>query len=221
MDTHSKELFRMTLPAPNEESQSREFENLVYFPVDMGCTGVAIQQNQIVYFNSGERMIQFKEEIDNTMGVAEVDNLMIGPIRDSEGELRGVVQLGNKLNGEKITSQDVYEFGSLMPALGEIFKTTEEVRQFRNTSNGVLHRLIEMKSSLFGQIQQIDDNKMNNISRSVHQVTVLVKELIENKKKALLSDYSLQTEVFQQIKDNERKKIEAEEKAKLEQEGEK
>lgn len=62
------------------------------------------------------------------MGVSEVDNLMIGPIRDSEGELRGVVQLGNKLNGEKITKQDVYEFGSLMPALGEIFKTTEEVR---------------------------------------------------------------------------------------------
>jgi hypothetical protein len=45
-----------------------------------------------------------------------------------------------------------------------------------------------MKSSLFGQISQIDDNKMNNISRSMHQVTVLVKELIDNKKKALLSD---------------------------------
>ena len=123
------------------------------------------------------------------MGVSEVDNVMIGPIRDSEGLLRGVVQLGNKLNGEKITNQDVYEFGSLMPALGEIFKTTEEVRQFRNTSNGILHRLIEMKSSLFGQISQIDDNKMINISKSVHQVTVLVKELIENKKKALLSDH--------------------------------
>jgi hypothetical protein len=37
-------------------------------------------------------------------------------------------------------------------------------------------------------MQQIDDNKMYNISRSVHQVTVLVKELIDNKKKALLSD---------------------------------
>lgn len=93
----------------------------------------------------------------------------------------------------------MYEFGSLMPALGEIFKTTEEVRQFRNTSNSILHSLIEMKGSLFGQIQQIDDNKMSGISKSVHQVTVLVKELIENKKKALLSDYSLQTDVFSQI----------------------
>lgn len=36
--------------------------------------------------------------------------------------------MANKLNGEKITSQDVFEFGSLMPALGEIFKIAEEVR---------------------------------------------------------------------------------------------
>lgn len=58
--------------------------------------------------------------------------------------------MANKLNGEKITSQDVFEFGSLMPALGEIFKIAEEVRQFRNTSSGVHKRLIEMKDSIFG-----------------------------------------------------------------------
>jgi len=71
-----------------------------------------------------------------------------------------------------------------------------------------------MKGSLFGQIQQIDDNKMNNISRSVHQVTVLVKELIDNKKKALLSDQSLANEVFTHIR--ETKKMEERAKAKLE-----
>lgn len=50
-----------------------------------------------------------------------------------------------------------------MPALGEIFKTTEEVRQFKNTSNGILQRLIEMKSSLFGQIKTMDNNKFSDI----------------------------------------------------------
>jgi len=44
----------------------------------------------------------------------------------------------------------MHEFGSLMPALGEIFKTIAEVKQFKNTSNGVHQRLIEMKGSLFG-----------------------------------------------------------------------
>jgi hypothetical protein len=36
-------------------------------------------------------MNQYVDEIDNSMEVAEVSNLMIGPIRDSDGELRGVV----------------------------------------------------------------------------------------------------------------------------------
>ena len=42
VDTNSKELFKITLPSSNEDNQRREFENLVYFPIDMGCTGVAI-----------------------------------------------------------------------------------------------------------------------------------------------------------------------------------
>lgn len=34
----------------------------------------------------------------------------------------------NRLNGEKIADQDVFEIRSLMPALAEILKTVEEVR---------------------------------------------------------------------------------------------
>lgn len=86
-----------------------------------------------------------------------------------------------------------------MPALGEIFKTTEEVRQFKNTSNGILQRLIEMKSSLFGQIKTMDNNKFSDIQKSVQQVTVLVKEMIDNKKRALISDYSIATDVVNKI----------------------
>lgn len=43
------------------------------------------------------------------------------------------------MDGEKITNQDVIELEALMPALGEIFKTAEEVRQFTNISCGVHH----------------------------------------------------------------------------------
>ena len=89
----------------------------------MGCTGIAIKQNKIVYFNEGETCSDFQNEIDNSMGATDVESLLISPIVDSEGTLRGVVQMANKLNGEKITNQDIIEVGSLMPALGEIFKT--------------------------------------------------------------------------------------------------
>jgi len=82
------------------------------------------------------------------MGATDVESLLISPIVDSEGNLRGVVQMANKLNGEKITNQDIIEVGSLMPALGEIFKTAQEVREFQNVSSGIHKRLIEMKGSI-------------------------------------------------------------------------
>lgn len=44
--------------------------------------------------------------------------MLIGPIFDEEGCLHGVVQLVNKCHNEPITEKDVYEFGSLIPALG-------------------------------------------------------------------------------------------------------
>jgi hypothetical protein len=82
------------------------------------------------------------------MGATDVESLLISPIVDSEGNLRGVVQMANKLNVEKITNQDIIEVGSLMPALGEIFKTAQEVREFQNVSSGIHKRLIEMKGSI-------------------------------------------------------------------------
>jgi hypothetical protein len=52
-----------------------------------------------------------------------------------------VIQLVNKQGGEKITQKDVDEFGLLMPALGEIFKTIENVRRSRKVSAGVNEKL--------------------------------------------------------------------------------
>ena len=104
--------------------------------------------------------------------------------------------MANKLNGEKITNQDIIEVGSLMPALGEIFKTAQEVREFQNVSSGIHKRLIEMKGSIIGQIQEIDDNKMANIASSVHILNLLVKDLVGSKKKAILGDRQMTNELF-------------------------
>jgi hypothetical protein len=65
----------------------------------------------------------YSAEIDNCMGLPNVESVLIVPIRDSTGELYGVIQLLNHLNGEKIHEQDCFEIASLIPSLGEIFKT--------------------------------------------------------------------------------------------------
>jgi hypothetical protein len=44
----------------------------------------------------------------------------------------------------------------LMPALGEILKTAEDVRKFTNVSSGVHVQLLKMKNSLFTNIKQLD-----------------------------------------------------------------
>jgi len=51
----------------------------------------------------------------------------------------------NKMNGEKISTQDLTEFDALMPALGEVFKTAEDIRHFGNISCGVHAHLIDCK----------------------------------------------------------------------------
>ncbi len=87
-----------------------------------------------------------------------------------------------------------------MPALAEILKTVEEVRKFKNVSSGVHQRLIEMKDSIFGQIKQIDNNTMGDISTSVRVISHLTKDLIDHKKKAVLSDSSVTLELLALLK---------------------
>jgi hypothetical protein len=109
-------------------NQAKDYENVIYFPKDIGCTGLAIQSNDMIYFNEGERLPAFNLEVDCSGGSTDVESLLVAPITDSSGNLRGILQMINRFNGEKITAQDVFEIRSLMPALAEILKTVEEVR---------------------------------------------------------------------------------------------
>jgi hypothetical protein len=65
----------------------------------------------------------YSAEIDNCQGLPNVESVLIVPIRDTTGELYGVIQLLNHLNGEKINEKNCFEIASLIPSLGEIFKT--------------------------------------------------------------------------------------------------
>lgn len=59
---------------------------------------------------------------------------MVAPIRTTDGELWGVLQLVNKRDGQKITDNDIVEIESVLPALAEIIKSAESVRVFNNVS---------------------------------------------------------------------------------------
>ena len=119
----------------------------------MGCTGQAIERNKIIFYNRGERLQNFENEIDNSPGLNEVESFLVAPIRDCDNKLRGVIQLINRLGGERISQADVHELEQLTPALGEILKTAEEIRNSRKVSSGVNTGLLTMRDSIQSQLE--------------------------------------------------------------------
>ena len=94
-----------------ETSQLFRFEDsldqtiVITFPQNVGCTGDAIKQRKIIYFDDIKQQPRFENVIDNSQGKYLVQSLLIAPIYDSDGKLKGVVQLVNKEG--KIMEKDV------------------------------------------------------------------------------------------------------------------
>lgn len=120
------------------------FGDIVKFPRNIGLTGEAIQAKKIVVLQKGERVSNFASELDNMVNSLVLESILIGPIYDPNGNLRGVIQLVNKCGKEEyITPQIIEEMKLILPTLGEIFRTADEVRVIGNT-------MVDMEKSLKG-----------------------------------------------------------------------
>lgn len=121
VNSKEKELFKVQYHEMTDQERkqtAKEFDNVVTFPLNLGCTGQAITTQKSVFFNPPEKSKKYESDIDNCIGVATVDSLLVSPIFSPDGELQGVIQLLNRLNSDKITAHDCHEVESLMPALG-------------------------------------------------------------------------------------------------------
>lgn len=150
VDFESNNLFKFDYRFQDEQNQKPK---VLIYPQNVGCTGQAIERNKIIFYNKGERLLNFVNEIDNSPGLNEVESYLVAPICDYDGKLRGVIQLINRLSGSPISEADVQELEQLTPALGEILKTAEEVRDSRKVSSGVNRGLLTMRDSLQSQLE--------------------------------------------------------------------
>ena len=82
----------------------------------------------------GEDDPRFVLEVDNVTQVMDYENVLMCPLFDDKGMLKGVVQLINKLNEEAITEQDEDEIKSIGSALAEILNLCETNREVTNLS---------------------------------------------------------------------------------------
>ena len=82
-------------------------ENLIRLHSKGGITWSAIEAKKLVTSQLGERDPRYSTNIDNLVNVIKVHNILVGPIFDNAGRLKGVVQLINKKMQGDIDQTDI------------------------------------------------------------------------------------------------------------------
>lgn len=93
-------------------------QNIIRYPSNIGLTGLAIQKKELITSSKGFKDIRFATEVDNYINCSKISSVLIGPMLDKNGSIKGVIQLINKQGDGKISEQDEIELQALLPALG-------------------------------------------------------------------------------------------------------
>ena len=90
-DHKTDDLFSIQLNQEEQGSRTKEYDNVVKYPKENGCTGTAIKLNKPVFFTKGQaKPKSFAEDIDNIVGATAIESMIVYPIV-YEGKLHGVI----------------------------------------------------------------------------------------------------------------------------------
>ena len=149
-------------------------------------------------------MPNFASEVDNTVGVAAIKNMIIGPIFDSKGVLKGIIQLINKVDNDPITESDERELSSLLPIIGEIIKTADQVKLITNISSGVDEYLCTNEDIIVQTAEQLKEKSMQPIANSIKFIQDNLDNMIESKETFAFQDKKLAAELLQTLRAGEK-----------------
>ena len=181
MDLKTKHLYCITTDDYERTAIDLHEDNIVRYPFNIGLTGLAIKNKQIIVSQLGQRDRQFAPEVDNYMNFNKIGNILIGPMVDKNGQVMGVLQLMNKMGSdERITEQDQNELASLLPALGEIIRTADESMEITRLSYGKhIHKLIvkALKTSLRTITNSVFDSKNEIGTNNLAMLDQMIKSM--------------------------------------------
>jgi hypothetical protein len=156
---------------------------LLWFPCTLGLTGKAFNEGYISYNNLvekktdgnedpiDERFIktrklrvaqhEFMKDIDNAMGAKDIENYLIGAIRDSHGYPNGIIQMFN-FGPSPVTRVELDRFHALAGFLGGCVENVSELLKTLQTLFGLQ---IEMKggSNMVEDAFQISYQKLSGM----------------------------------------------------------
>ena len=95
----------------------KEYSSVMRIPPENGLTGISIREKRVITLQSYDKHTDFSVEIDNNIDISVVKSMMIGPLFNEAGKLKGVIQLLNKLDDKQITDHEVNEFSQLLPTI--------------------------------------------------------------------------------------------------------
>ena len=108
-------------------------------------------------------------EVDNTVRSPKIENCLIGPCIDTEGQLRGVVQLINKQT-RVITAQDEVEFKVLLTTIAEMIKQVDTIKTFSDVNANMNYSLTMAKDNIDESTQLQEERTFQRIDLAMQRV---------------------------------------------------
>lgn len=132
---------------------------------------------------NGELHLQYAPEVDNIVGTRCLENCLFGPCYDTEGQLRGVIQLINKEQGEPISFQDEREFENLLPTVGEMIKQADDVKYVNDVSANMSLQLAVTRDSILNSAKVYEERNLSKVHAAMAQIVNKVENFSKLKQK--------------------------------------
>ena len=142
-------------------------EAVLRFPFGIGLTGQAISTEGVTVFHNPKTLPFYNPEVDNVGWVQETRVIVMGSLKDWNGNLVGVIQFTNKKYGD-VEAKDVKRLESLLEMLGTCIAATNlSVEHFSLT--------IKFKENMERVLRLVTENDRNStegeLSSILSQIT--------------------------------------------------
>ena len=128
--------------------------------------------------------------------------MLIGPCFDSNGKLRGVIQLVNKFRSEPISFRDEKEFSQLLPSVAEMIKQADEVKYVGDISANLNLCLAQSKESILNSSKIFEERNMAGIHAAMQHVLNRVDAFSKQKQANTIKENLLSQHIFSTIRDD-------------------
>jgi hypothetical protein len=192
-----------------EYDYSRGFMSTVQFPRTLGITGHAIAKRKVQVAQVGENAAALCSELDNSVGCSVLESMLIAPIYDHDGILRGAVQLINKQDGYKnvITPDDIREVEAMLPTFAGCFRTADKVRVISNNMTNAWYSMNEITEGIHKKLDMVEPKHFVEINTALCSTAREVGAMLDKHKDTILKDEWLVHEILSVLRIEKRQKL--------------